>query len=400
MKMYFFKYLLSILFLGSMIACSEMDATYRDLVKDGETIYPGKADSLQVMPGNKRIKLSWELSADPRVKIVKVYWNSKKDSVEIPVIYKGEPQNMSTIIENLAEAKHNFNIITYDNLGNRSVMVEVQGEVFGPIYESSLANRPLLDVKLIDYKGHITWADVPNSIGAELNYVDQSGTENKLFIPAEENTTIISDIKPGSQIRYRTMYLPEPTAIDTFYTIFESKQIPQYSELDKNKFKKVVLPTDNTTIYAANNPMECLWDNNNSTFYYTGRDTGIPTWFTFDLGQTAKLGRVRYNQRTSPASIEWGGSNARHFEIWGIADTPPVDGSWDDWTKLMDVVSEKPSGLPLGQVTDEDRALMIAGEEFEFPADTPPIRYIRIKVNSTWGNVQMFHIAELTFWGQ
>ena len=184
MKMYFFKYLLSILFLGSMIACSEMDATYRDLVKDGETIYPGKADSLQVMPGNKRIKLSWELSADPRVKIVKVYWNSKKDSVEIPVIYKGEPQNMSTIIENLAEAKHNFNIITYDNLGNRSVMVEVQGEVFGPIYESSLANRPLLDVKLIDYKGHITWADVPNSIGAELNYVDQSGTENKLFIPA------------------------------------------------------------------------------------------------------------------------------------------------------------------------------------------------------------------------
>lgn len=400
MRRYYLKYLLYIIFIGNLIACSEMDATYKDLIKDGETKYPGRADSVQTMPGNERIKLAWWLSADPSVTSVKIFWNNKRDSLEVPVTYKGEPQKMSVIIENLTESKHNFIINTYDDAGNRSVMVEVQGEAFGPIYESSLMNRPVLDLRLVDYMGYIEWGNVQNSIGTKLIYLNKLGSENTLFIPFEENITVISDIKPGSQIQYRTMYLPDPTAIDTFYTDVESMQVPQFSELGKDKFTKVVLPTDNTTKYAAANSMESLWDNNISTFYYTGKNTGIPTWFTFDLGQTARLGKVRYNQRSTPASIQWGGSNAKQFEIWGIAETPPTDGSWNNWTKLLDVTSIKPSGLPLGQVTDEDQVVVIAGEVFTFQADSPPVRYIRIKVNSTWGNTQMFHIAELTFWGQ
>ncbi len=399
MKRCYLKLIWCIIFVGSLVTCNDMDATYKDLVKDGETIYPGKAYSVQAIPGKERIKLSWWLSADPSVNRVRVFWNNRRDSLEIPVVNKGDPQEMSVVIENLSEAKHNFIIITYDAKGNKSVVVEVQGEAFGSIYESSLMNRPLLNIKLVDYKGTIVWGDMPNSTGTEIVYLDKSGSEKSLFIPVEQNSTIVPDIKPGSSLSYRTMYLPSPTSIDTFYTSYNIKQIPQYSELGKDKFAKVVLPTDNTTLYNVNNPMENLWDDDNSTIYYTGRNSGIPAWFTFDLGQTAKLGKVRYNQRTTPASIRWGGSNARQFEIWGIADNPPADGSWDEWIKLIDVISIKPSGLPLGEVTDEDLAVIIAGEEFNFPTDITPVRYIRIKVNSTWGNVQMFHIAELTFWG-
>src|SRR5699024_6410924 len=42
----------------------------------------------------------------------------------------------------------------------------------------------------------------------------------------EENTLINDfDFSPGSSLKYRTLYLPEPTAIDTFYTSYTEKQI-------------------------------------------------------------------------------------------------------------------------------------------------------------------------------
>src|SRR3546814_1170287 len=75
---------------------------------------------------------------------------------------------------------------------------------------------------------------------------------------------------------------------------------------------KVVLPTDNTTQYNSTYPMELLWDGNPGTIYYTGKKSGVPTWFTFDVGQVVKLRRVRYNQRTSPASVLWSNNNPRY----------------------------------------------------------------------------------------
>jgi hypothetical protein len=384
------------------MACSDMDATYKDLIKDGETTYVGKADSVQVGPGNKRLQLFWWLSADPQVKKVRVFWNNRNDSLEVPVAYKGEPQQMNVIVENLTEGDYTFEMITYDDRGNKSVTTEVQGKVYGDFYTSSLVNRPLLNIDFFDHNVRmILWKDAAQrAIGTELNYVDREGISQTTIVPATEDTTKIPDIMPGSTITYRTLYLPDPLAIDIFYSPLGTKEIPEYALLAKTKFKKYVLPTDNTTTYSASYPIERLWDNNAGTFYHTANNSGVPTWFTFDMGLTAKLGRIRYNQRNTPANVQWADNNPRYFEIWGTADTPNPNGSWDNWTKLMDVESVKPSGLPLGQVTAEDAALAVSGEEFTFPSDVPPVRYIRVKVNGTWGNSQAISIAEFTFWGQ
>lgn len=91
--------------------------------------------------------------------------------------------------------------------------------------------------------------------------------------------------------------------------------------------------------------------------------------------------------------------NLKTWEVWGRTDTPPADGSWDGWTKLMDCESHKPSGLPVGQHTAEDWEYLQAGEDFEFPAEAPPVRYIRFKVLETWGGMDFIHFTEFTFWG-
>jgi hypothetical protein len=58
----------------------------------------------------------------------------------------------------------------------------------------------------------------------------------------------------------------------------------------------------------------------------------------------------------------------------------------------------KPSGLPCGQLSDEDIARAIEGIEFEFPPGTPKIRYIRFKTLEVHCEMNV-SCAEITFFG-
>lgn len=251
--------------------------------------------------------------------------------------------------------------------------------------------------------------------GSRVNFVNET--------MAELAITVIFKDKDGFWVKDETLYTKQQSAsfavrgFDPVPTIFgvyiedrwgnvsdtlTSELTPLYEAIIPKPFTKVVLPTDNTTQYNATYSMEKMWDDNisASSIFYTAPNSGVPTWFTFDLGVTAKLSRFLYQQRNSPDAVRWSYGNPRYFEIWGTSNFPQADGSWDGWTKLMDVESVKPSGLPVGQNSDEDIALMMKGEEFNFPLDAPAVRYIRVKVNGTWNNATFIHIAELTFWGE
>src|SRR5690606_39092317 len=388
----------------AVTACDDGDDAYKKYIPEDGTSYLGKAHSVVALPGNKRLQLSWQLSADPHVRKAKVFWNNGRDSLEIPVSNSGEPQEISILIEGLEERKYSFEIYTYDDIGNRSLPVEVNGEAYGDSYISGLANRSIASLELTGGQLYIGWETLTGNsqtgkpLGVDLKYVGSDGDGRQTRIALADYQTILSDIKSGSAIEYRTMYLPDSSSIDTFYSASTRLEVPLYSLLDKTQFTKLVLPTDNTTLYNASYPMEQLWDGDTGSIYYTARDSGVPTWFTFDLGHVASLRRVRYNQRTSPESVLWSNNNPRKFEIWGTAGTPDPDGGWTGWTKLADIESVKPSGLPPGENTDEAIAVAESGEEFDFPSGIPPVRYIRIKVNETWSNSQAIHIAELTFW--
>ena len=90
----------------------------------------------------------------------------------------------------------------------------------------------------------------------------------------------------------------------------------------------------------------------------------------------------------------------KQWEVWGRNDAPSQDGSWEGWTKLMDCQSVKPSGLPVGQLSEEDRTRVAEGETFLFPKGVPEVRYIRFKVNDVWNTAEgrFLTFTELTFW--
>ena len=128
-----------------------------------------------------------------------------------------------------------------------------------------------------------------------------------------------------------------------------------------------------------------------------GGDT-FPMSFTFDMGQTAKLSRYKfYHLFREDYAYQRG--NLKRWEVWGRTDTPPTDGTWEGWTKLLDCESFKPSGLPVGEISGDDWEYLQQGEDFEFPPTAPEVRYIRFKVLETWGGDDFIHFQEFTFWG-
>jgi len=183
------------------------------------------------------------------------------------------------------------------------------------------------------------------------------------------------------------------TMIKTLVPLFEE-------ELDKTKFK--VLPLDgdakNTWTISA------LWDNNTTALngFHTEASAGFPVSFTVDLGVTAKLSRLRTWQVHD--GREYSSGNIKEFELWG-STVPDPTGSYDGWTLLATYTIKKPSGLPVGQLSNEDIETAAAGDESVVPIDAPEIRYIRIKALSSFDSPQNSRtgsawLIELSFWGQ
>ncbi len=168
------------------------------------------------------------------------------------------------------------------------------------------------------------------------------------------------------------------------------------TEFDKNKFSAVYLPND-----AEEYPgwvISNIWDGTtgNNGFSSTG-GTGVwPQSITIDLGVVGQISRITLFQRLEPYIFAEG--NLRKFQVWGCVTLDP-SGSWDSWTELMDCTSVKPSGLELGQNSDEDIAVAYDGEDFTCPPTAPKVRYIRILVTQTWAGGDNFQISELNIYG-
>lgn len=183
--------------------------------------------------------------------------------------------------------------------------------------------------------------------------------------------------------------------------------IPLYEkELDKKNFKDGHLLGDNYTSHSSR-PIENLWDGTLSLIWHTSPTAGFtpPQTFTIDLGVNAQLSRMMLWNRQDGYTFSQ--HNVHYFEVWGttelthgINDSYWTSNNWkENWVLLGDFEQIKPSGLPLGQATDEDIAATAAGSEFIFELGVGEMRYLRFIVKETWGRTAALHIAEVSIFG-
>jgi hypothetical protein len=214
-----------------MSACSKMDDFKNKYEPNGPIIYPGKLDSVQIFSGRSRVLLTGLFTSDPKIVKYRVYWNSKRDSIETAVTRTGGVDTAKLYIPNLPEGVMSFEIRTYDNDGHISIPVTVAGNVYGDLYQSSLINRGIAKAELqTDGSALINWADVNADDGVlsmQIKYTDAANKQHDTVVisVASALNTSLPKFKAGSTISYRTAFKPNKTAIDTFYTDYQEHSV-------------------------------------------------------------------------------------------------------------------------------------------------------------------------------
>lgn len=398
MKMNKYLACLFIVAAGLCVASCTKEDDFKKFIAGGEVTYPARVYSVIVRPGNKRVQLRLVLGSDPSITRIKAYWNSRADSMEMPITRTGDyaKDTINMLISNLNEGVYNFEVYTFNANNNISIVARATGSVYGDNYASAIANRVVKSISQ-DVAGNvvITWRSP--QLGEkfiELKYKDSNGAEKIINTPEGAMSTQIADYQGETVLSYRSVFLPDSNAYDTFSKDYVNITLPAYGrQLAKTGFTEKILPTD-VKEGGFDWLMPALWNGvYTGSGFATERNKPLPVWFTFDTGTLTKLSKVRF---WMPQDRIYERQAVKSFEIWG-SDNPAADGSWASWTLLRTCEVLKPSGSPVGTNTTADVVAAEAGHDFVFPATVPRTRYIRIKVLSNWGNLDFQTMGEFTF---
>ena len=256
------------LFIMILASCKKTD-DYKKLITDQEISYPGRLDSIKVFSGNNRVMLKGTLTADPKVKEVRVFWNGLKDSVSIPVTSGIAKIEKIINIKKAQEGAQNFTIYSYDSQGNKSIATFAPGRTYGDRYQASLQSINIASAGTNETTG----LTVVNFVGVDklsgvfatdVTYTKLNETLGTLRVPVDSSSVLLPNFKYGSDITYKTLFLPDSTSIDTF-SVSLIKNIP------KPPFIKVDI-TNNYLKNAGGNIQHATWD---------GTRRGLPAdWIT------------------------------------------------------------------------------------------------------------------------
>lgn len=168
--------------------------------------------------------------------------------------------------------------------------------------------------------------------------------------------------------------------------------------LNKSKFKEVPLAGDGANAWT----LPGLWNDVPQSGNGISSTGPFPKRFQFSIGTKSKLSRFKiwgvYDGR------EYSSGNIKEFEVWG-SNNPNPSGSFDGWVLMGTYTVVKPSGLPEGELSNDDKAMAAAGFEFDISPDAPAVLYVRLNILSAFASPRnsvngTAWAREITLWGQ
>lgn len=349
-------------------SCTQMD-DYKDFIKDGEISYTGKIDSVVIYSGDERLLIEGLFISDPKIVRCRIFWNNKLDSVEISVNRTDGIDTLRRIIS-LPENLYNFEIYTYDALGNKSIPVYTIGRAYGTNYKASLNNR-LINSAIVDENNvKIEWRNIDKTLGAfvnEVKYTDNSGTERTVRVGIDDAQTILENYKVGTSFSSKTLYRPDSLCIDTFYSVAE--MYTPLLKIDKTGWIATADTYEATGKLPLGGLPQFAIDDNVETYWHTKQafgGTAFPHWLAVDMGESHKLEIVELTALASGVDADF-----RDFKIQGRN-------------------AESEAWIDYGTFTLED----VSDPQMFTISGTPAIRYLRIyQLN---GKSQHSFLAELS----
>lgn len=383
--------------------CTKDDLEFKDFLKDGEIVYPGRVAKIVSKPGNLRTGLWFNPSPDPSVTKYLIYWNNNADSLIVPATTHQPLDTVKVVIPNLSEYAYTFKIYSLDDKGRRSIPIEAPNvRVYGPLYQGGLLNRPYDAVTpyVVNSNGSVQLNfNTPDTININtlIKYTNVNNVVTEKNLSPTASSIILPDYKAGSEIQYQSSYIPGRGSLDVFpvssFSVFP--RIFTYVMCDKSLFKEVRLSQDVNT-YESGTSISKLWDGSvgpqgyPNIFHSDG--SYIAHVLTFDLGKTySNLAQMEQTGRDCC-------NNPDRFEVWGINDLTNATT-----TLRADNSGWKAEAIAKGwtllkEVTRTDNG--VNAYKFDLMADPPPVRYIRIRILHTTTGSGYSNMSEVTFWNK
>ena len=386
-------FILLLLSMTLLLGCEEKK--YDPHVNDG--IAPSPVSNVQFEPIAGGFEISYDIPDNSDLLYVKaVYTNSHGIISEA----KSSMYSNEIKIEGFGDTEEKtVQLYSVDRGENVSTPVEFKGN---PLLPSVKTMEDLLDITA-DFGGaKFAWENKEKTPIVVMLYAQDSlgRMENihNVYTSMEEGSYSIRGMKSvptkfAAVIRDRW-----DNFSDTIYPANMELLTPLLEErLDKTIFRKVVLANDDNWD-AWEGDYYHIFDDDMKTITHTQGDHPRPSIFTVDFGAEVTLSRFVVFQRQVDGFAFTHG-NPKKYNVYGSLDLPGQDGNLDDWIFLRECTSIKPSGLPLGENTDEDMEHFHNGDEYSF-SEPITIRYFRFSVSETWDGAGYIDFSEMTFYGQ
>ncbi|MGC4234057.1 MAG: DUF4998 domain-containing protein [Niabella sp.] len=233
------KLLSNIIFIFSIalvaFGCTRYDEYYREYLKNGEIYYPGRIDSLSIIPGDRKGVLRLRMTTDPKVMSFKAFVRNSLSANQTVLTFPVAPGDYGKIkeytLENLEEATYTIDIRTYASETDSSRSVTVSQFIYGQSYINTLINRSFLSFNKTDpERPAAVFAREPNlpRVGTfypmqftEVKYTKKDGDVAVVAITPYEEYAFLPDIATNTTVQYRTVYKPVNNSVDYFYTSYK-----------------------------------------------------------------------------------------------------------------------------------------------------------------------------------
>ena len=378
-------------------SCGDMDSIHEDYLQ-GEQVYAGKLDTLNIRPGYYRAQLEGQTQFLGNSNQIIIEYDDQTE------VYDINPDNIENgiytmILPNLEEKSYEFNVTTQDELGNLSVSQIVAGSAVGDIFVSDQDPREIDNFTFEDdgtYANFFGNAQSENVIFTIVDYENESEGISKDTLFYDDSRINIDQYKPLGNLQTTSVIQSGLDGIDSISLVSLDYTMPElpYSILNKNYIRLVNMPSDNPGTFNNANPSEYLFDNisdwnGDDTYTYNSGPNSIPHHFTIDLGVNTILRRVDIDMLDPNIDSS---SNATAIQVWGRDNLDFAQTASSDEELFID------AGWVLlheEQIDGENlnRASFVIDPNFS------PKRFIRLRTTSSVNNDNV-KFTELTFYGE
>ncbi len=373
--------------------CSDMEEIHNEYLQ-GEKIYSGILDSLEVNSGYERLEIAGSTRFLWTAKEVIVEWD---DNMEVFQIEENPGEEFKMIVNNLEERSYEFQVYTQDTDGNKSITQTVTGRSVGEIFKSNQQARRIVNIESLLDGTFINWAHKTESehgIFTEIKYSNTDGGMTTDTIYPDEVSTKLINWEPLGELKINSFIKSGDRGIDTIPLSTVEDMLPPTPiiKLDKDLFTLLRMPSDNPGTFYGGDPVQYLFDGDGTwrgdSFGYHSGLNSIPHHFTIDLGVMTSIRKAKLDLR-DPNNFT--GNNPTEIEFWGRTD---IEGAE---TSSSDAAEFEAKGWQLlyrGTVDGANNQSL----EVEIE-DESVIRYLRYRVIGSVGGGSA-QLTEMTFWGE